>query len=299
MRLRIDRATRRNLRNGILFISPWVVGFAVFTAYPLGASFYYSLTNFTILRSPQWVGLANYTHLLLKDDLFRIALYNTLYYVALSVPIGTIFCLAAAMLLNVRIRGISLFRTVFYLPTMVPAVATAIIWIMLLNPQFGIVNSLIRFVGGRPPGWIADPDWAKPALILMHTWGMGGTIIIYLAALQDVPVHLVEAALLDGANAWKRFRHVTIPMISPAILFNVVVNLISAFQYFTAAYIMTDGGPNNATLFYALYLYRTAFVYVKMGYASALAWLLLILTLAFTLFILRTGRRRVYYGAEG
>jgi multiple sugar transport system permease protein len=213
--------------------------------------------------------------------------------------LGSAFSLAIALLLNAKMRGIAVFRTIYYLPTIVPAVAGSIIWMMLLNPQFGIVNSLIRLVGARPPGWLADPLWAKPALILMGLWSMGSTIIIYLAALQDVPAHLVEAAILDGANGRQRFFHITIPMISPAILFNVVISLIGSFQYFTVAFIMTDGGPNNATLFYALYLYRNAFTYVKMGYASALAWLLLIITLACTLLVLRTGGRKVYYGQGG
>jgi multiple sugar transport system permease protein len=299
MRFSMTRATRRDLRNGLLFITPWLIGFGLFVAYPLVASLYYSMTNFNIMKAPRWIGLGNYADLLFKDDLFRTSLSNTAYYVLISVPVGTAFSLATALLLNAKIKGISLFRTVYYLPTIVPAVAGSIIWMMLLNPQFGIINELIRSLGLRQPGWLADPAWAKPALIIMSLWGMGGTIIIYLAALQDVPVHLVEAAILDGANGWQRFLRVTVPMISPAILFNVVVTLIGSFQYFTAAYIMTDGGPNNATLFYALYLYRNAFKYTKMGYASALAWLLLVITLVCTLLVLRTGGRKVYYGQEG
>ncbi len=290
--------TWRNLRNALLFISPWIIGFALFVAYPVGTSFYYSLTNFNILKSPRWIGLENYQALLFHDDLFRTSLFNTVYYVVYAVPLGTVFSLSLASLLNSRVPGLSLFRTIYYLPSIVPAVASAIIWIMLLNPQFGILNTLIRAFGLRAPGWIADPRWAKPALVMMSVWGLGNTMIIYLAALQDVPGHLVEAAILDGANAWHRFAHVTLPMISPAVLFNVIVGLIGGFQYFTSAYVMTGGGPNNATLFYALYLYRNAFQYVKMGYASALAWLLLLITLVCTLLVMRSSARLVYYGGE-
>jgi len=186
---------RRNLVNGLLFISPYIVGFIVFVAFPVGASFYYGLTNLNILKPPQFVGLNNYQNLFFNDEKFWISLWNTAYYVLLSLPIGTAFTLSVAILLNSKVPGQSIFRTVYYLPSMVPAVASSIIWIMLLNPQFGIVNIIIRFLGLQAPGWIADPAWAKPAIILMGLWAMGGTIVIYLAALQDVPTHLVEAAI--------------------------------------------------------------------------------------------------------
>jgi multiple sugar transport system permease protein len=290
--------TRRNLRNGLLFISPWVVGFALFIAYPVVASLYYSLTRYNLMTPPQWVGLGNYQDLIFEDSLFRISIKNTLYFVALAVPLGIVFSLVTALLLNAKMRGISIFRTVYYLPTLVPAVASSIIFIMLLNPQFGIVNTFIRSLGLRAPGWIADPTWAKPALVMMSLWGTGGSMIIFLAALQDVPEQLVEAAILDGANSWRRFLNVTLPMISPAILFNVIMGLIGGFQVFTSAYVMTDGGPNNATLFYALLLYRNAFRYLKMGYASAMAWILFIITLVCTLIVMRSSARMIYYGGE-
>jgi multiple sugar transport system permease protein len=289
---------RRNLVNGLLFISPYIVGFIVFVAFPVGASFYYGLTNLNILKPPQFVGLNNYQNLFFNDEKFWISLWNTAYYVLLSLPIGTAFTLSVAILLNSKVPGQSIFRTVYYLPSMVPAVASSIIWIMLLNPQFGIVNIIIRFLGLQAPGWIADPAWAKPAIILMGLWAMGGTIVIYLAALQDVPTHLVEAAILDGAGVMQRFFNVTIPMISPAILFNVIMGLIGAFQVFTSAYVMTGGGPNNSTLFYALNLYQNAFKYLKMGYASAMAWVLLAITLGCTLLVMRTSARYIYYGGE-
>lgn len=294
----MSAVARRNLRNGLLFISPYLIGFLIFTAYPLGASFYYSLTNYNILKTPQFIGAQNYLQLVLKDPLFWVSLKNTGYFVLFSVPLTTVFALSLAVLLNTKIPGQSIFRTVYYLPSIVPTVATSIIWILLLNPQFGIVNTIIRFFGLQAPGWIADPAWSKPALIMMSLWGTGGTIVIYLASLQDVPTHLVEAAILDGANPFQRFLNVTIPMISPVILFNVIMGLIGSFQVFTTAYVMTAGGPNNSTLFYALYLYRNAFTYIKMGYASALAWLLLVITLLFTLLVMRSSARYVYYGGE-
>ena len=290
--------TRRNLRNGLLFISPWVVGFVLFILYPVVASFYYSLTRYNLMTPPQWVGLGNYQDLIFDDDLFITAIKNTLYFVALAVPLGIVFSLSTALLLNAKMRGISVFRTIYYLPTLVPAVASSIIFIMLLNPQFGVVNTLIRSLGLSAPGWISDPAWAKPALIMMSLWGTGGSMIIFLAALQDVPEQLIEAAILDGANAWRRFLNVTLPMISPALLFNVIMGLIGGFQVFTSAYVMTDGGPNNSTLFYALLLYRNAFRYFKMGYASAMAWILFVITLIFTLIVMRSSARMVYYGGE-
>jgi multiple sugar transport system permease protein len=290
--------TRRNLRNGLLFISPWVIGFVLFILYPVVASFYYSLTRYNLMDPPQWVGLGNYQDLIFDDDLFITAIKNTLYFVALAVPLGIVFSLSTALLLNAKMRGISVFRTIYYLPTLVPAVASSIIFIMLLNPQFGVVNTLIRSLGLSAPGWISDPAWAKPALIMMSLWGTGGSMIIFLAALQDVPEQLIEAAILDGANAWKRFLNVTLPMISPALLFNVIMGLIGGFQVFTSAYVMTDGGPNNSTLFYALLLYRNAFRYFKMGYASAMAWILFVITLIFTLIVMRSSARMVYYGGE-
>ncbi len=288
----------RDLRNGLLFVSPWFVGFVLFIAYPLGTSLYYSMTSYNIMRAPHWVALANYRDLILHDTLFVVSLYNTLYFIGLALPVSTVFSLAAAMLLHTRMPGIAIFRTIFYVPSVVPAVASSIIWLMLLNPQFGVLNSMIRLVGLRAPGWLADPAWAKPALVMMSVWGLGGAMVIYLAALQDVPEHLIEAAILDGANAWDRFLHVTVPMISPAVLFNVVVGLIGGFQVFTTSYVMTGGGPLDSTLFYALYLYRNAFQYLKMGYASAQAWLLLIITMVCTILVLRSSARRVYYGGE-
>lgn len=289
---------RRELRLGLLFLTPWLVGFALFIGYPLASSFYLSLTDFHILRNPRWVGLENYRELLFEDELFWIALRNTLYYLAVAVPLGTVVSLGLALLVNARMPSIAIFRTVYYLPTVVPVVASALIWLMLLNPRFGLVNTLLRLTGLSPPGWLADPAWAKPAFILMSLWGVGGSMVIHLAALQDVPADLLDAARLDGANAWQRTLHVTLPMISPAILFTVIVGVIQAFQYFTPPFVLTDGGPNNATLFYALYLYRVAFQFLKMGYASAMAWLLFLLILACTLLILRTSTRLVYYAGR-
>jgi multiple sugar transport system permease protein len=279
------------------FLAPWLVGFTLFIAYPLGASFYYSLTDFHILRGPRFVGLDNYRDLW-QDELFWISLGNTLSYLAFAVPLGTVASVGLAMLVNVRLPGIALFRTLYYTPSIVPVVASALVWLMLLNPRFGLVNTLLRLAGLPAPGWLADPAWAMPAFVLMSLWGVGGSMVIHLAALQAVPADLLDAARLDGAGPWQRTRHVTLPLISPAILFTVVVGVIQAFQYFTPPFVLTDGGPNNATLVYALYLYRVAFQFVKFGYASALAWLLFLLTLGCTLLILRTSTRFVYYGGR-
>jgi len=291
------QGSRARIVPALGFLAPWLVGFALFIAYPLGASFYYSLTDFHILRGPRFVGLDNYRDLW-QDELFWISLGNTLYYLAFAVPLGTVASVGLAMLVNVRLPGIALFRTLYYTPSIVPVVASALVWLMLLNPRFGLVNTLLRLAGLPAPGWLADPAWAMPALVLMSLWGVGGSMVIHLAALQGVPADLLDAARLDGAGPWQRTRHVTLPLISPAILFTVIVGVIQAFQYFTPPFVLTDGGPNNATLVYALYLYRVAFQFVKFGYASALAWLLFLLTLGCTLLILRTSTRFVYYGGR-
>ena len=284
----------RSALTGLLFTSPFIVGTLAFTLYPLGASFYYSLTDYKILTAPRWIGLGNYAGLA-RDDLFWTSLRNTLYYTLLAVPLGLAFSLLVALALNLRVRGMALYRTIFFLPSIVPAVALSILWLWLLNPQYGLINVALRLLGLPGPGWLADPSWAKPSLVLMHLWGVGSTIVIFLAGLQDVPQQLYEAADIDGARWWHRVRYITIPMVTPVILFNLIIGLINAFQYFTQAYVMTNGGPINATLFYALLLYRNAFQYIKMGYASAMAWILFAVVLVCTLAVLWSSRRWVYY----
>jgi multiple sugar transport system permease protein len=297
----ITQQSRREIRKilvGLAFISPWVVGFLWLTLYPMLASLYYSFTDFQILGAPEWAGLANYQEMFFRDKLFWVSMGNTLYYALISIPVGTVVGIGLALLLNRNVRGMSIYRTLYYVPTVVPAVASIMLWAWILNPQVGLVNFLLGMIGIKGPGWFNDPYWSKPALIVLGLWGMGSAVVIYLAGLQDVPSHLYEAASLDGANGLQQTWHVTIPLLTPTILFNVVMGLIGAFQYFTQAYVAQGafGGPLNSLLFYNLYLYRNAFAYYRMGYASALAWFLLVLVLAVTLAIFKTTGRWVHYG---
>ena len=297
-RLQMTPRTRRDLLKGLLFISPWVVHFLWLNLYPFLASLFFSLTRYTVITPPEWVGLDNYVTLLGDDPRFWTSLYNTVYFTVFSVSLGSVLAIAMAMLLNMKVRGLSIYRTIYYLPSITPLVATAIIWIWLLNPQAGILNHILRSLGLPAPSWLGDPRWAKPALIIMSIWGVGGAIVIYLAGLQDIPRELLEAASLDGANPWQQTWGITLPLLSPVIFFNVIVGLIGSFQYFTQAYVMTLGGPADATLFYSLYLYLSAFQFFKMGYASAMAWILFWVIMACTLLIFRTSARWVYYGGR-
>jgi multiple sugar transport system permease protein len=289
----------RDQRNGLLFASPWLIGFAVFVAYPICASLYYSFCAYDAIRPPHWVGLQNFQRLLTEDDLFWKSLWNTLYMVVAGLPVTLAASLGIALLLNQKLKGMSFYRTLYYLPSITPVIATSILWLWLLNPEMGLINIVLTKIGiAHPPAWLTNPAWSKPALILMGLWGAGGGMVIYLAALQDVPVPLYEAASLDGANALQQFRHVTLPMLSPVILFNLIMGLIGSFQYFTQAYVMTNGGPQDSTTFYALHLFNRAFLDFKMGYASAMAWILFLITLACALLVFRSSARWVYYGGE-
>jgi multiple sugar transport system permease protein len=305
---RWTRQTRRNLITGLLFISPWLVGFLGFYLYPALASLYYSFTDFRILQPPEWIGLQNYQRMV-NDPLFWKALGNTIWLVLVMVPISVGVALGVSLLLNVRgIFGMSIFRTIFYLPVVVPAVASAVLWIWLLNPKYGLVNAALGVVGIDGPQWFYDAAWAKPGLVLMAVWAVGDVIIIYLGALQGVPRDLYDAAEVDGAGIRGKLRHVTIPMISPAILFNLVTGAIGAFQYFTQAYVVSEGtvgrgsgavgGTQNSLLFYGLSIYNQAFRYFQLGYASAMAWVLMLIILATTGLLLWLSRRRVYYAGE-
>lgn len=285
----------RQIGKGLLFISPWIIGFILLKLYPIAASFYYSLTSYSPISVPRFIGLQNYEQLLFHDDLFRVALVNTLYYVVLAVPLGNVTALALALLLNTKVRGLGVFRTIFYIPSILPTVAIAVVWIWLLHPQYGIANVVLTALGMPAISWFSDPAWAKLALVLMSVWGAGWMMITFLAALQEVPQELYEAASLDGAGEISRFRHVTIPMISPVILFNLIIGLINAFQYFSEAYVITGGGPSDSTLFYSLYLFKNAFSYFKMGYASAMAWLLFVMIVILTAVVFRTSAKRIYY----
>lgn len=301
MSSRASTATaRRNLRNGLLFASPWLLHLAVLIAYPIAASFYYSLCRYDALKPPRFVGWENYRMLFQEDPLFWQSLGNTLYMVAVGLPLGLFVSLGIALLMNQKLKGMAFYRTVYYLPSITPVVATAILWKWLLNPEMGLVNTVLGRVGITGPGWFASPDWAKPGLILMGLWGAGGSMVIYLAGLQDVPQQLYEAASLDGAGRLAQFRHVTLPMLSPVILFNLIMGLIGGFQYFTQVYVVSNGtgSPQGSTLVYALQLFNSAFINFHMGEACAMAWVLFALTLACALLVFRTSARWVYYGGE-
>ncbi len=291
---------RRNLRNGILFALPWILHLAVLIAYPIAASFYYSLCNYDALRPPRWAGLENYRILFTEDPLFWTSLGNTLYMVLFGLPVTLVVSLAIALLMNQKLKGMAFYRTVYYLPSITPIVATSILWLWVLNPEMGLVNTVLQKVGLSGPGWLNSPDWSKPALILMGLWGAGGGMVIYLAGLQDIPQQLYEAASLDGAGKAAQFRHVTLPMLSPVILFNLIMGLIGSFQYFTQVYVITKGtgGPQDSTLFYALHLFNMAFVDFRMGYACAMAWVLFLVTLVCAFAVFRSSARWVYYGGE-
>jgi multiple sugar transport system permease protein len=291
-------ASRRQSLWGWALISPWVLGFLIFTLGPMLYSFWLSFQKYDLSHG-EFVGGENYRRLLTQDPLYWKSLFNTFLYALLAVPLGVAGSLGAALLLNAGVRGQALFRTLFYLPTMVPSVASAILWIWVLNPESGILNVGLGYVGVDGPSWLQDEKWALPAFVLMSLWGIGGArMVIFLAGLQGVSDSYYEAATLDGAGAWKRFRYVTWPLISPVTFFNMTIGLIGAMGVFTSAYVMTGGGPNNATLFYNLYLYRNAFEYFKLGKASAMAWLMLVILLALTLLQFRAAKRWVHYEGD-
>ena len=301
LRLKVWAMRRREAIQGYLLLSPWLLGFLAFSLGPMVASFVLSLTDYSLTRSPSFVGLENYVQAFTGDDLFWRSLGRTFYFTLVTVPLATVGAILLAALLNRGLLGTSVYRTFFFLPHLTPIVASALLWRWILQPDFGPVNLAIwKVLGIEGPKWLASPDWALPGLILMSLWmTMGGTrMIIFLAGMQGVPEELYEAAEIDGANGWQRFRHVTLPMISPTILFNVVLGVIGALKVFAAAYIATAGGPAYATWFYALHIYSNAFEYFHMGYACALAWVFLAVMLAFTYVQFRSSARWVYYAGE-
>jgi multiple sugar transport system permease protein len=287
----------REHRDGYLFILPWLLGFLLWTAGPMLFAVYISLTNWRIIGKAQFVGIAQFAKLF-QDDRFYTTLYNTTFYVVLGVPTHLLIALLAALLMNVQVRGVALYRTLFYLPSITPVVANAILWLWIFNSDYGIANWLLTVLHLPKVLWLQDPHVAKVSLVLMSYWGIGGQMVILLAGLQGVPQHLYDAASMDGANWWRRFWSVTLPLLTPSLFFNLIMALIGAFQVFTQAYIITGGGPENSTLFYVLYLYRVAFQNFDMGYAAALAWVLFVIILAITLLQFRLGNRWVFYEAE-
>jgi multiple sugar transport system permease protein len=284
--------TRKNLTTGLLFISPWIIGFLFFTAYPLISSFYYSLTDYDIINAPVFVGLENYKTLFTGDDMFYKVLKNTFFMIFIGLTIITICTVFISILLNnKKVKGMAFFRVIFFIPTLVPFVILSILWVWVLQPDSGVVNTILSWFGIEGPGWFSSPDWAKPAFILMGLWSAGGSIIIYLAGLQGIPDSLYEAASIDGANSLQKTFFITLPMLLPVIVFNVITGIIGTFQSFAESFIITQGGPDGSTMFYSLYLYQNAFQYAKMGYASAMAWILLLIALFFTLILFKISNR--------
>lgn len=298
VRRRVLTPPLRRLLTGLLFVSPWLVGFCLFTLYPIMASFYYSLTEYDVINPPRFIGLANYVDLLTADDNFFTVLYNTIYFVALGVPSGIVITFLLAALLNNPMRLRPFFRTIFFLPAIVPAVASAMVWLWIYNPSYGLISSQMASFGMTAIPWLSSPGLAKISLIIIHVWAQGTAMLIFLASLQDVPRTLYDAAQVDGANAVQRLRHVTVPMCTPAILFVMLTGMIGIFQTFTVPWLMTEGGPRLSTEFYGIYLYRNAFTFFKMGYASALAWILFLIAILVTIALFRSSARWVYYGGQ-
>jgi multiple sugar transport system permease protein len=288
---------RRNTFWGLVFTAPAIIGLVWFTAYPVLMSIWYSFTSATMVKPADFIGLDNYTSLL-TDANWWGSLGNTIYYLLASVPLGIAVALVLAILLNLKVRGQSIYRVIFYLPAIVPIVASAVVWLYVFNPQYGVFNTVLAWFGITGPGWLAAPNWAMPALIIFTTWGAGNLMIILLAGLQDVPQDLHDQAMVDGAGPIRRFRHVSIPFLSPHLLFALVTGLIAGFQFFTPVFVLTNGtgGPAGKTLVSGLYLYQNAFQFFKVGYASAIAWILFIIVALATALIFRLVGRRVYYG---
>ncbi|MBP6963818.1 MAG: sugar ABC transporter permease [Armatimonadetes bacterium] len=289
---------------GYLFAAPWILGFLVFTIGPIVASIIFSFCDYDVLHAARWVGLLNYRELL-KDDWYYLskALYNAGFLAVFGLPLGMATGLAIAMLLNTKVGGMTWYRTIYYLPSIVPIVANAILWVWVLNPEFGLINAAWRATLGNwfnlsAPLWLSHESTSKPALIMMGLWGAGGGMILWLAGLQGIPQHLYEAADIDGANWWSRFWNVTIPMLTPYLFFNLIMGTIGVLQTFETIYIMTGGGPVDSTIVPVFYLFNNAFTYFKMGYASALAWLLFVIILVLTVVQLKLAPRWVHYEAE-
>lgn len=294
----LSPVARKEALAGYFFIAPWLLGFTIFVAGPLVASLGLSFTRWNIVGAPRWIGLQNYQTIFTRDPAFVQALKVTFQYAAIYLPLATIFALAVAVALDVKVRGVGIFRTLFYLPYVAPSIAATLVWVWVLNSRYGLVNTLLGMIGIQGPNWFNDPKTALYGIVMISLWGLGGSAVIYLAGLQNIPQHLYEAARVDGANGWQQFRHVTLPMLSPIIFYQVVIGLIGVFQTFTSAYVATQGGPLQSTYFYMLHIYNKAWVSLRMGYASALAWILALIILLVTLLVFRSSPLWVHYEAE-
>ncbi len=292
--------TRKEALAGYLSISPWLIGFLLLTLGPILASVYFSFTQWTITRPPEWIGFDNYVRMFTRDPLFWQSLKVTSLFVLMSLPLKLVCGLGLSLLLNLKVRGMNVYRTIFYIPAVISGVAVSLMWLWLLHPDTGIINTLLDLIGIQGPGWFWDPRWALPSVALMSVWSVGGSAVIYLAGLQNIPPHLYEAAEIDGAGVWQRFWRITIPLLTPTLFFQLVVEMIGAFKTFTQAFVITKGGPLKATYFYLFYFYEEAFQNFNMGYASALALILMLVILVITIFLNYTSDRWVYYeGEEG
>lgn len=284
--------------TGYLFFLPALINLVFLLGIPILYALYISFTDYNLYNEMTFVGLQNYRNLF-NDRLFFKSLGNTLFHVVWSIPINTVLGISLALLLNNdHLKGLKIFRTTFLLPTVVSGVAVTLLWQWILDPNFGLINSFLAMIGINGPGWLTDSAWSKPSIILMNAWSVGGTMMIYLAGLQGIPKTLYDSATIDGAGSFRRFWHVTVPMLSPTIFFNMITGSIGAFQVFTEAYIMTGGGPNNSTLYYAYHLYNKAFADLQMGYASAMGWILMLITLVLTLIAIRISTKYIYYEGD-
>jgi multiple sugar transport system permease protein len=300
VRRRISPAVMRENVYGYLFLAPWLIGFLGLFLGPAMASLRFSFTQYDVLSPAKWIGPGNYVRMFTDDRLFYTSLARTLYFTGLSVPLGVLGSMVLAILLNMKVKGTVVFRTLFFMPSLVPLVSAVVLWLWLLNPDWGMVNAALRNIGIRPPAWFGDRYWALPSLVMVGLWGgIGGTrMIIFLAGLQGIPEEMYDAAAIDGASAWNRVRHVTIPLLSPTIFFNLVLAIIGALQAFQGAFVATEGGPAYATWFFGLHIYKHAFDYWNMGYASALAWFFAIVIISLTILQQRLSSKWVfYYGA--
>jgi multiple sugar transport system permease protein len=299
--LRVARSVqRRRTRSGLLFVSPWVIGFLAFFVYPFFATVYYSFTNFNGVEAAKFIGITNYVNLF-HDPLFRTSLFNTFYYTACELPLSTVVALGLALLLNMNVKGRAIYRTIFYIPSIVPIVASCMIFVWIFNPASGIVNDLLTGAHLPSPGWFFSISWSKPSFILLGLWGLGQPMVIYLAGLQGVPREMYEVTDLDGAGPLQRLRYVTIPMISPVILFNVILQLVLCVAYFTQAQVIENadvGGPGTSTWFYVQYLYEQAFEYLKFGYSSAMGFFLFVISAVIMVVLFKSSSRWVYYASE-
>ncbi|MFB1100780.1 MULTISPECIES: carbohydrate ABC transporter permease [Bacillaceae] len=292
---------RRESLQGYIFIAPWIIGFLAFTLGPLAFSLYASFTDYNITSRMNFVGLQNYDQLFTGDDLFWTSLYNTLYFVIFSVPLTTMGAIFISMLMNQNLPGMRIFRTIFYLPAVLSGVGVYLLWMQLLDPGTGLVNTVLSWFGINGPNWLFDPDWTKPSLIFMKLWSVGGSMLLYLASMQGISKNLYEAADIDGAGSWKKFVHITLPLITPVIFFDIITSTIGSFQIFQEAYVMSQngsGGPASSMLFYNLYMWIKAFQSFDMGYAMAMSWILFVVVLIITIINLKLAPKWVHYEGD-